>query len=347
MTFSLDDLRAVKYASAASFGLDTINSVLQADLAQYNAMVSESLAWLAEPVTEQQRVYGTSAQIDMFEIDEFGKPVGGKNIVGETVAFPIRNFASGWGFTDQSFKIATPAEIAERYLQVRRGHADRMVKEIQKAIFNDTNFTFVDPFNKVSLGVKRLINADSSKIPQFGGATFTGSTHTHYLAKAGSSLALTDITAAITHVREHGMSKGVRVLINASNKATVTALTGFVALSSAFIAYNATDSTIVKMDNSDLSNQMIGYISDCEVWVKPYVPANYILVAATEEAEKVLGYRQLPQAEMQGLQIAAPYSNFPLIAEHATATYGFGVWNRLGAACLYIGDTSWANPTIS
>jgi len=195
--------------------------------------------------------------------------------------------------------------------------------------------------------VKRLLNADSTKIPQFGGASFTGSTHTHYLAKAGSSLALSDIQSAITHVREHGMTKDVKVFINASNKATVVALTGFVALSSAFIAYNATDSTIVKLDNSDLSNQMIGYIDDCEVWVKPFIPANYILVAATGESEKVLGYRQLPQAEMQGLQIAAPYGNFPLIAEHATAVFGFGVWNRLGSAALYIGDTTWANPTIA
>lgn len=347
---SIDDLRAVRYASAASFGLDTISKVLSADLEFYNGLVNEQMNYLAVPLTEQARVWGSSATIGFQEMDEFGKPISAKNTVGSTVMFPIRVFAAALGFTEKWLQLHTPAELVERYDQIKRGHAENMLLRIRKAIFNDGNFTQVDPFNSVSLSVKRLLNADSTAIPDFGGKSFTAASHTHYLAVSGSECVNADIDDLFTHVSEHGMTKGLKLFINQDQKANVTGLSKFTALSSDLIAYGGVNSTIAKLDFSDMGNQFIGYWDNShEVWVKPsqMIPADYVMVAATEEVEKVLGYRQLPAPELQGLRIDAQYSNFPLVAQNAEWIGDFGVWNRMGAAVMITSGSTWVDPTLT
>lgn len=345
---TLQDLQLIKKASAAEFGLDTINKVLQADLANFNAAMNDQLRLLAEPLTEQSRIYGTSGALAFDELDEFGVPVSRKNTVGETVSFPLRLFATSIGFTQRAFALKTPADLAEKVLQGQRGYAERVIKEVKKAIFNNTNYTFVDSlYNGVSLGVKRFINADSSVIPVApDGSTFDGATHTHYIARV-AALANSDIDAVLGLVSEHGLTSGLKLFINKADVSTLSGLasTKFVPLSSAFINYSATDSTIVRADMADTANYLAGYWGGLyEVWVKPWVPANYMLAAAVDEPEKPLGYRQLPG--LQGLRIDAEYEQFPLVAKNMVAQFGFGVWNRLAGAVLYTGDTTWANPTI-
>lgn len=348
-SYNVDDLLAVKNASAASFGLDTINKVLQADLDYYNSEVADQLGLLCESITEQQRIFGTSAMVDMVEMDEFGAAPTKKNSVGQTVAFPLRLYSSSIGWTSKYFEIATPAEIAAKYLEIRKGHAYRMTQELKKAIYSDANYTFVDKLtNGVSLAVKRFINADSSTIPESpAGVTFDGSTHTHYVARAGA-LAATDIDSLISTVTEHGHTKGLKLVISLSNKSDITKFTNFSELDSPNFQYNATDNTIVKINNDDLENQLAGYWNKyIEVWVKPWAVADYVLCFAADAAEKPICFRQRPQASLQGLRIVADINDYPLIAKSMESEYGFGVWNRTAGAVLYIGDTTWANPTIS
>lgn len=347
-SYSIDDLMAQRFASAADFGLDTINKVLQADLDYYNAEVTEQLRILAEPVTEQQRIYGTSAMVDMVEIDEFGAAPSKKNLTGVTCGFPLRLFSSSLGWTSKYLEIATPAEITAQYLQVRKGHAAKMTNEIKKAIFNNANYTFVDKLtNGVSLGVKRFINADSSVIPNSpAGVSFDGTSHTHYLARV-STLANSDIDALVNTVTEHGNTQGLMIVIALADKAAISALTGFKKLSSPELIYNATDSTVAKIDMGDLENQMVGLWNETiPVWVKPWAVANYVLCVASGASEKVLAFRQRPQTALQGLRIVAEINDYPLISKSMESEYGFGVWNRLAGAVLYTGGTTWANPTL-
>jgi hypothetical protein len=345
---TIDDLRAVKYASAGTYGLDTINTVLQADLNYYNQIVQEQLNLMAESATEQQRVYGTSGLVEMVEVDEFGMAPTKKNSIGETVGFPLKNFQSGLGWTSKFLEIATPAELTERYLQVQHGHAANINVEIKKAIYNNANYSFVDKLtNGVTLGIKRFINADSSKIPNSpAGVAFDGSTHTHYIART-STLANADVDKAISLVTEHGLTKGLMLVISLVDKATISALTNFKALDSALMAYSGVTSTVAKLDMSDLENQLIGYWNgNVEVWVKPWAVANYVLCLAVDVAEKPLVFRQRPQATLQGLRIVADFESHPLVARVMEAEFGFGVWNRLAGSVLYIGNTTWANPTL-
>jgi hypothetical protein len=349
-TYSLNDLLAVKNASAAEFGLDTINQVFQADLAYYNGLVNEQVGYFAERGTEQSRIYGTSGKIDMMEVDEFGAAPSGKLSTGVTVSFPLKLYKSSLGWTSKYLEIATPAELAAQFLQVRTGHNAAMTKEIKKAIYNKDNYTFVDRLvNGVSLGIKRFANADGSVLPSSpAGVTFDGATHTHYIGTSSGSFTNSDIDNLISTVTEHGMTRGLKLFINLADKAVITGLSNFKALALPYISYNATDATMQTIDNSDLENQMIGYWgnSGVEVWVKPYTVANYLLCVATEMPEKPLVLRERPQAGLQGLRIMAEYNAYPLVAQSMEAEFGFGVWNRVAGAVMYK-STVFANPTIA
>lgn len=350
-SYGLEDLLSYAGASAASYGLNTISKVLQADLAAWNAAVEDQISELAVPTTAQQGVYGIRGKLDMIEVDEFGAAPSSKLNVGETVGFPLQMFSTSLGWTSKYMEIATPAELANQYLMVRRGHQAAIIAAIKKALYKRVNFTFVDRLtNGVSLSVKRLCNADSATYPSApDGTAVDGSTHDHYNFRA-AGLASSDIKALVTDVTEHGYTKNVKLVIALADKAgfITAASTDFVAAQSPFLFESSADAIGRTPLNSDLNNQCIGiYDRTVEVWIKPWAVANYYLCYAAGEAEKPLAFRQRPQAALQGLRFSAEYGDYPLICKTADAEFGFGVYNRLSAAVMNISDTDWDEPTIT
>lgn len=350
-SYSLADLLQQRFASAAEFGLDTINEVLQRDLANYNSQVTDQMALFAEPLTKQSRIYGVSASVSMVEVDEFGAPPTQKNLPGLTVSFPLRLYKSGLGWTSKTLEIATPREIASKFIEARRGHAARLILEMRKALFLSSNYTFVDKLtNGVSLAIKRLLNADGDAIPNSpSGATFDGSTHDHYNDRDGGSLANVDIDAIVSDVTEHGNTRGLKIIIALADKTDVKALTGFVDLGDGGIIYNAADTTLKKLNFDDLENQLIGYWRDSstEVWVKPWGVQNYALCIASGVTEKAVGFRQREQTTLQGLRILARIDDYPMIADNMEAEFGMGIWNRTAAAVVDFGNSSYTDPTLT
>lgn len=349
-SYSIEDLRRNRFQSAVAFGVDKINDVLQADLTYTNQLLTERLADLAETSSDLQRIYGVSGKIKPVKVDEFGRAPTRKDQGGVTVAFPMWMFKQALGWTTKFLELASPAEVAEQYLKIRQGHIDQVNNEIALAIFNNDNYNFVDQLDtQVTLAVKRLINADSSVIPNSpGGATFDGSTHTHYIARA-STLANSDIDGLISTITEHGHTKGLKIILNKADVAGVVALTKFIQLGDPGLIYSGNNVTQRKLDFSDLENQLIGFWgnSSVEVWVKPWGVDDYIFAYASGETEKVLVRRQRPVASLTGLRIIDRVPGYPLVTENTEAEYGFGVWNRTAAAVLYIGNTSWADPDLS
>lgn len=350
-TFGLDDLLAARFSSAATFGLDTINKQLQINLDDFNAQVADQLNWLADPLFVQSRVYGTSASIELIEVDEFGAAPTRKNLPGETVSFPLRGYQNAIGWTRKFLNIATPAEVASAFIQAQDGYAQRLILEIRKSIYNDTNFTFIDKLtNGVSLSVKRFINADSQAIPDSpAGAGFDASTHDHYISTSSGTLANGDVDSMVSTVTEHGNTKGVKIVVDLSDKTAFVALTGFVALGDAGIIYNAADTTLVKKNFDNVENQLLGYWRDSsvEVWVKPWAVGDYLLCIATDGIEKAIGYRQRSQPSLQGFILVPRVPGFPVMADYMEAEFGFGVWNRTAGAVMISNSNTYSNPTLS
>lgn len=346
---SLQDLRANRFTSVAAFGLDTINEILQRDLSNHNAIAAELLSELAEPTTDRQRIYGTSSDNDMQETDEFSQIATIKNSTGSTVAFPLKSYQFALGWTERYMKRATVAEFAEQAIGAQVAHLRMLRREIKKAVFLSSNYTQVDKIGvpSISLPVKRLLNADSQAIPNgLDGTAFTASSHTHYVARV-STLAASDVTTAINNLIEHGHGGKVMVVVHYNDAATIQALTGFVAPTDPRVIYTGVQLATTQATNpGNLYNRFLGIFGAAEVWVKPWAVQNYFFIYDAT-GPKPIAMRQDTIADFQGLRVASENSEWPLFAKYMEAMVGFGVWTRTNGVSLYIGGTSYTDPTIT
>lgn len=345
-TYDIASLLATRNASAAEYGLDTIQAVLQADLAAHNQIVMEMVSELCEVTTDRQRVYGTSALGEMIEVDEYGAAPTQRPLTGATVGFPLRLFQFNIGWTAKWFQTHTPADMAQAVLGAEAAHLRAVQKELKKALFLSANYNFNDHLvDNVTLAVKRLINADSADIPDGpNGETFDGATHDHYNANNGVDAA--SILANIEDVIEHGHGSMVKIAIPRASEAAVRLLASFSAYPDPRLVMRATDAPGETLDISRLDNRAIGIMSGAEVWVKPWVPANYMFAWDAGSPNKPLCFRQRSSVALQGLRIAATLDDYPLTAQYMEAEYGIGVWTRTNGAALRTNNAAWADPTI-
>jgi len=344
--YSVADLQAVKFSSAASVGLNTISTVLNAQLAYDNAQVQKMIADFAQPTTAQQAIWGTQTTGEMDWIDELGRPAKYKQNPGITAAFPVHKFSFGLGWTEDFFLRAKASEIADMYLRGRDAYYKSLSSAMMKALARGTNYTFVDSLsNGVSLAVKRVWNNDGVVPPPSpAGATFAG-THTH-LGTGTAAITNASVQAAVDNVEEHGNTRNVRIYIALADKDDFIVLTDFTKLTQSFVLPTTlgSEETVERATNSDLEDQKIGYWKGGEeVWVKPYIKAHYTLVVATGMDEKPLMYRQPEEPALQGLRLTSSYPGFPLYAKEMTAEFGFGVWNRGMAAWDFEDAGAWAD----
>jgi hypothetical protein len=346
-TYDISSLLAARFQSAAQFGLDTIQRVLNADVAAHNAIVSEMMNEMCEVTTDRQRKYGTSTDGEMVEVDEYGRAPTLRPQVGATVGFPLKLFQFPVGWTEKWLQVHTPADIATATLGAETAHLRGIQREIKRAVYLSANYTHNDHLvDKVDLAVKRFVNADSATIPNGpNGETFDSATHTHYNGEA--SLTAAFLTACINDVIEHGHGGQVRVAISKTDEAAVRLLTGFIAYPDPRVIYRVTDTPGQTLDISRLDNRAIGIFAGAEVWVKPWAIANYVYAWDAGSPNKPLAFRQREQTALQGLRIAATNSSFPLIAQFFEAEYGLGVWTRTNGSILYFANATYADPTIS
>lgn len=347
-THDISTLLAARDQSVAQYGLVNIIPILNRELEAHNQIANMLVMDLAEFTTDRQRKYGVSSSENMEEVDEYGRSATKVNKPGSTVGFPLKLFQYALGWTRKWFENKTPADLAIATQAAERAHLRMLTREVKRAFFLSSNYTFTDFLvDNVDLSVKRLLNADSASIPEGpNNETFDGSSHTHYLARAGGSVAASDVTGAINTVIEHGYGSAVRLAISRTDETTFRGLSGFTAYPDPRVIYRNSDTPGQTLDISRLDNRPIGIIGGAEVWVKSWMMANYAFVWDAG-SEKPLVVRQRANGTTPGLRIAAEIDAFPLHAQYMEAEFGVGVWNRANGAVLYFGNTSYANPTIN
>lgn len=345
-THDLSTLLAARNQSVASYGLNNIIPILNRELAAHNAIVTQLVGDLATFTTDRQRKYGISSSADMFEVDEYGRAPTQKAAPGDTVGFPLKLFQTAIGWTQKWFQTKTPADLAIAVQGVERAHLRMYSREIKRAFMLSSNYTFNDFLvDGVDLAVKRLVNADSASIPEGpNGETFDGATHTHYIGEA--SLTAAFVTALINDVVEHGHGGRVMLAISRTDETAFRALTGFVAYTDPRIILQTTEAPSNRLDITRLDNRAIGIFGPAEVWVKSWMPANYIF-AWDADSEPPLVIRQRSDESMQGLRIAGENDAYPLHAQYMEAEFGVGVWNRTNGAVLYFANATYADPSIT
>ena len=345
---SLDTL-AASQQSIAAYGEDRAFEAIDAALQAHNEIMRSMMADFIVPSTDRQRRYGGDASMTMDEVDEFGRGDAQKIAAGVTVGFPLRLFDVTIQWTRKFFQNATGAELAAQFTAATDAHRKRMIREIKRAIFTATNNTsYVDRLiDNVTLSIRALVNADSAAIPVGpNGETYDGATHTHYLARV-STLAASDITSVLETNREHYATGQQYLYINRAQETSVRGFTSnFTAyLDARLIGATSSNQANGNLPPTNLYNRPIGIFDGAEVWVKPWVPANYMF-AWIEGAPPPLVLRERAPGS-SALVIAAEDEAYPLRARTMEAEFGVGVWNRTNGAVLYVGGTSYSSPTIS
>ena len=273
---------------------------------------------------------------------------------------PLRDYQYALGWTRKYFETHTVADMAIQLSTAQTADVKGIKRRILEALFRATNYTFVDRLdNSQDLPVKALMNADGTAIPidQYG-TTFNGATHTHLVGRAGGALAASDLTALVDNVVEHGVGGGRVVLyMNQANEAAVRAFTAnFDSFQAPMISPGPGSTADVvdggrRDDPYQIDDKPIGiWDGYVVVWIKPWMPANYfmaILEGGNAGNGPVLRYRYRGLNGYGTLRMVADHDHFPLRARHTEREFGVGVWNRLGAAILYSGNTSYAAPVFT
>lgn len=357
---TIDTLQAIDAANIFEYGEDLLYQHIRDLLDIHNAQVRDMTTLLVEPTTERVARYGNQAvTAEMVEVDEFGAADVQKTaVVGHDIGWPLRKFQYALGWTRNYFEVKSVADLAKEYVAAQDADAKNVRRKILQALFHPTNNTaYQDRFiDGVTLPLRALINADGTTLPMDEyGNTFDGSTHTHYLARAGGTLAASDVTALVDTVVEHGVHGGEVVLyINKAQQAAVSAMALFDPFQKPLIEPGPGSTADVVAGGRVLNPYTVddrpigvwdGYVI---VWTKPWMPANYLATIITGGRNpKVLRQRRRNVAGYGDFRLVGQHDHFPLRADHMEREFGVSVWNRVGAAVMYAGGTSYVEPTIA
>lgn len=333
--------------SLTEFGENNAYMAIQEMLDAHNLLLRDIISTLCNFTHERLMVSGGVSTVTMEDANEFTTPDAQKVTAGANLGFPLNLAVIGAQWTRKYLQAATVGDINATAQAVMTADKRRVSRDVRRALFFASNVTFTDVLiDSLSIPVKRLTNADSFPIPPDPwGNTFTASSHTHYLATA--SLIASNLQSLIDTVTEHDQSANIRVSINQAQEAAVRALTGFVAYVDARVV-QANTATYGKGDFNLTStlDRAIGVFGAAEVWVKPWVPASYIL--CQDVNRKPLMFRTRPTVPGAGdLQLVADNEQFPLRAKAWEREFGVGAFDRTSAAVLYTASGSYTDPTIS
>lgn len=328
--------------------MDRVQQALEQELAAHNGLMTEMVGELADVTTQRLRTYGAAQGGAMIKVDEYGRGPTQISVPGDTAGFPLDKYQYAVGWTDTWFRIKLPIDLAVQVQAAEVADKKAVIFEIKRAIFGSANFTVFDHLvDNISLAVKRLVNADGAGIPTGpNGESFDGATHTHYNGFA--ALDAPNMLANINDVVEHGHGGAVRCYIATANEAAVRALPGFSPyldprLMVGAVAANQVDQP--RLDITRLDNRAIGIMGAAEVWVKPWMIADYQFVFDSA-GPPPLAFRQREQETMQGLRVAGEIPVYPLLAKFMEREFGIGVWNRTNGAVGFFTNATYAVPTI-
>jgi len=339
------DTLASSQQTIAEIGEDNAFQAIDAALVAHNEIVTEMTDNLAETTVDRQRRYGAVDAMEMEEMDEHGTPDAQKVTAGITVGFPLRLYGIAVQWTRKFFQNATGEELAKQFVAATTADLRRIERQLKFALFTPVNYVFVDKLiDHVELNVKGLCNADGAGIPLGPqGQEFNGATHNHYLATA--SLAEADVVALLETIIEHQATGKAYLYINRAQETAVRAMSKFTPYTPVNIIPGAnTQEAVGTLNPNLLYDRAIGdFDGTAEVWVKPWIPAGYML-AFLSGVRKPLVFRVRNAGA--GLSLVADDEAYPLRARIFEREFGVGVYTRTNGAVLYTGGGTYQAPAL-
>lgn len=334
--------------TADGVSLDTIWQEVAAVIKAWNAERSALASLLAFNTTNTADAIPQSRSVDSFEeASEYGIP--------ESIRPPSNYHLMGYSFKDWDRRIG----YTWKYL--RDSTAEQVRASVNYVLEADNKLTtgsilqrlFVPTQDENEWGhpIYGLYNGDSMVPPAYLGRDFIAP-HQHYLVSGADVIDSGDLETAVRNVTEHGYgtqpSSQLLALMNpaqaevvASFKAGeqnngVTAKHDYIP-SAGSPAYLQPEN-IVGQVAPESYNGLKVQGSYGETWIiqSDFIPEDYFAVVATygaNSSDNVIGFREHPQRQYQGLRTIPGLGPYPLQDSFFTRAFGVGV-RRRGQACV-------------
>jgi len=318
-------------------------------LAIHNALFMDMVGDLATTVTQAQMPYIAGDTAIMQELDEWGRADASKATAVGNLGFPLRIYGSSIQWTATYFERTTVAELSAQ-LDAHAAADLQNFRNVMKAtLFRNTNTTgYVDRLaSKLTYTLRALLNADGTTIPNSpSGASFDGSTHTHYLASATYTVAA--IQSLIDTVVEHGVDGKIVLYIARADEQTVRAMTGFAPYLDQRITVSGVNQTgTAALDVTSPDDRAIGVLGGAEVWVKPWIPQFYAAVIDLGASSKPIGIRVRSGTLASGsgsFRLIDEHGHHPLHAQNLGREFGTAAFAREKAAVARLNNATYAIP---
>ncbi|OBK18591.1 hypothetical protein A5636_20290 [Mycobacterium asiaticum] len=334
-------------------------------LALYNQHRSAVVRLLSYPTTAVADIIPQSMAGESFELaTEFGVPT--------SLREPADYLHLGYNFRDYD------KSLRATWRWLRAATAEQVTAQVTRIFEADNRLVtgtilrrLLDPaqsFNEWQHKCYGLWSADGMVPPEHLGQTFNGN-HTHYLTSGSTTIDSADIEDMIHHVTEHGYgrfgSQGGRLII-LSHPNQVEDMTFWRAgvdyggastpkwdfvPSQAAPAYFSTEHLVGAVPPADFNGlQVLGSYGDAWLIESHYVPAGYVIVAATgglDSDMNPVGFRQHVNPAYQGLRHIPGRGPYPLQDSFYARGFGVGVRHRSAAVVMQITTNgSYTPPTI-
>ncbi len=330
---------------------EQIAAAFNAALRAYSDLMADVLSDFADMTDQAQLAFPGTDEAIIQELDEWGAADASKATTTGDVGFPLRLYGGTLQWTNTYLERQTPAMLAAQLDAFATADVRLIRRLLATVLFKPTNTTnYFDRIGtKRTYDLKALINGDGQSIPPSpNGATFNGATHTHYLGSA--TLTAAALQALIDTVVEHGVDGRIVLYIARADEAAVRLLTGFSPyLDSRVTVIGASQIGSQTLDVNNPDDRAIGVFGGAEVWVKPWVPANYQAVLDIGGGVKPLMIRTRNGTftGAGGLRLISEHSHYPLNADFLGREFGIGAYGRLNAAVNRSNNATYAAPTLT
>ncbi|MCC6490682.1 MAG: hypothetical protein IT364_24565 [Candidatus Hydrogenedentes bacterium] len=339
----------VQYSHLAAERVTTVGeaaifAAIQESAAEYNRVASEMISMLALPVTKHTDRFTLPGTGTLQPLDENGEPVPVRPSGYYDVAYPIQGGGTAFGKNIVSEALMTVAEANRLTVEALKQDKDWMIRHMLSAMLDNTTWTYTDP-QYGSLTIQPLANGDAVVYVRKGGSS---STDTHYLAQAA---AISDVAnpfpTIYDELMEHPSNSGpVVCYVPSALTAAIEALTSFVPVVDPDIAPGIASDRLVANSTAvrGWGDEVLGKVDKCWIVEARGLPSTHI-VAHAIGAGPVLGMRQYPAPELQGLftRNSQPAGNLTKTSFYRYA--GFGAMNRVAAVVYYVGGGAYVIPT--
>jgi len=329
-------------------GWNVIYEAVMLSAQLYDEALTEQLAAFASAIdpTKPQFKFRLPVTVEMQPLEgEDDSPVPVRGYDEYDIAFPLLDVGLAWGNNRKSRAKATVRDASEFTLHTLQADSRWQRRQMQTALFYPDNYPFDDDEFGL-LTIKPLANGDADQYHFKDGSTATDN---HYGAQAeaidGTHYPFDAIADDLTEHPDNGGD--IAVYVPKGLVASIRALSDFVPyIENRRLQVGGNTDIITDFPAIPFGDRRLGYLEDADVYVARWdvMPAGYLLAMPTETSRSLLGYREEPEASLQGLRPETHEVDGNHIVQRLLRTRGFAVQNRTAAVVWRVGNATYAAP---